>query len=418
MPSVEGVGARRAALQMLDAVLRRGLTIEAAGQQVRGLVAARSCAGRGDHRGNPAATARPRRVDRQRDPPAPARRFEGADGAAPRARAEDRARHARPCAWSRRRCRWSTAARGGWFMACSAPCSAAACPRSRRRTFRRRSRIAGEGLGRGRRAGRAPPDRQAAATRPDLRRRCRARPRRYGGLSLAPSHVRVESSSVAELAGLRPGPLVGAGPVGLAPGAVDSRRTRKEVLDLCAAPGGKTMQLAAAGHEVTAVDSSKSRLARLQENLERTHLKRRARRRRCADLEAAARSSTRSCSTRPARRPARSAAIPRCSIARARRSSRPAPSCRPAARSRRAMAEARRRAGLFGLLARAARKARKSSRRSSTANREFRIDPPEAGELPDFVTPSPEGWVRILPACSKREGGLDGFFMARLVRAG
>src|SRR5437763_10318094 len=37
MPSAEGVPARRAALQMLDAVLRRGLTIEAAGQQVRGL---------------------------------------------------------------------------------------------------------------------------------------------------------------------------------------------------------------------------------------------------------------------------------------------------------------------------------------------------------------------------------------------
>ena len=30
MPSVEGVGARRAALQMLDAVLRRGQTLDAA----------------------------------------------------------------------------------------------------------------------------------------------------------------------------------------------------------------------------------------------------------------------------------------------------------------------------------------------------------------------------------------------------
>src|SRR5262249_46792181 len=37
MPSVEGLGARRAALQMLDAVLRRGHTLEAASAQVPGL---------------------------------------------------------------------------------------------------------------------------------------------------------------------------------------------------------------------------------------------------------------------------------------------------------------------------------------------------------------------------------------------
>src|SRR5215218_564314 len=37
MPSVEGVGARRGALQMLDSVLRRGQTLEAAGSAVRNL---------------------------------------------------------------------------------------------------------------------------------------------------------------------------------------------------------------------------------------------------------------------------------------------------------------------------------------------------------------------------------------------
>src|SRR6476619_315071 len=37
MPSVEGLGARRAALQMLDAVLRRGQTLEAASSSVRNL---------------------------------------------------------------------------------------------------------------------------------------------------------------------------------------------------------------------------------------------------------------------------------------------------------------------------------------------------------------------------------------------
>ncbi|EPX79706.1 RsmB/NOP family class I SAM-dependent RNA methyltransferase [Salipiger mucosus] len=48
--------------------------------------------------------------------------------------------------------------------------------------------------------------------------------------------------------------------------------TGLRVLDLCAAPGGKTLQLAAAGARVTALDISDARLARLRQNLERTGL--------------------------------------------------------------------------------------------------------------------------------------------------
>jgi len=44
------------------------------------------------------------------------------------------------------------------------------------------------------------------------------------------------------------------------------------VLDLCAAPGGKTLQLAAMGAEVTALDVSEARLRRLRANLARTGL--------------------------------------------------------------------------------------------------------------------------------------------------
>lgn len=44
------------------------------------------------------------------------------------------------------------------------------------------------------------------------------------------------------------------------------------VLDLCAAPGGKTMQLAATGAGVTALDVSKDRMERVSENLNRTGL--------------------------------------------------------------------------------------------------------------------------------------------------
>lgn len=52
----------------------------------------------------------------------------------------------------------------------------------------------------------------------------------------------------------------------LAPGAGDL------CYDLCAAPGGKTLQLAAMGADVTAVDISPARLAKLKENLKRTDL--------------------------------------------------------------------------------------------------------------------------------------------------
>ena len=46
----------------------------------------------------------------------------------------------------------------------------------------------------------------------------------------------------------------------------------RKVIDLCAAPGGKTMQLAARGAEVTAVELEPARLERVRENLARTGL--------------------------------------------------------------------------------------------------------------------------------------------------
>ena len=96
---------------------------------------------------------------------------------------------------------------------------------------------------------------------------------RLGGVSLAPGHVRlarggaIESLEgfsegawwVQDLAASIPARLLGAG---------EGRR----VLDLCAAPGGKTMQLAAAGWQVTALDKSARRLERLRENVARVGL--------------------------------------------------------------------------------------------------------------------------------------------------
>jgi 16S rRNA (cytosine967-C5)-methyltransferase len=48
--------------------------------------------------------------------------------------------------------------------------------------------------------------------------------------------------------------------------------TGKTVVDLCAAPGGKTASLVAGGARVTAVDVSAARVGRLRENLQRLHL--------------------------------------------------------------------------------------------------------------------------------------------------
>jgi 16S rRNA (cytosine967-C5)-methyltransferase len=46
----------------------------------------------------------------------------------------------------------------------------------------------------------------------------------------------------------------------------------KEVIDLCAAPGGKTAQLIASGAHVTAIDSNRKRLDRLRRNLKRLNM--------------------------------------------------------------------------------------------------------------------------------------------------
>src|SRR5690606_36708108 len=49
-------------------------------------------------------------------------------------------------------------------------------------------------------------------------------------------------------------------------------RPGQRVVDLCAAPGDKTLQLAAAGADVMAEDVSDARLDRVRENLARTEL--------------------------------------------------------------------------------------------------------------------------------------------------
>jgi 16S rRNA (cytosine967-C5)-methyltransferase len=100
---------------------------------------------------------------------------------------------------------------------------------------------------------------------------------RLGGVSLLPGHLRLpRGAAIAELPGFTEGAwwvqdLAASLParvLGEGANGVGERR----VLDLCAAPGGKTLQLAAAGWQVTALDMSDRRLDRLRENLARTAL--------------------------------------------------------------------------------------------------------------------------------------------------
>ncbi|MES2494001.1 MAG: RsmB/NOP family class I SAM-dependent RNA methyltransferase [Pseudomonadota bacterium] len=97
---------------------------------------------------------------------------------------------------------------------------------------------------------------------------------RLGGVSLMPGHVRLpRGDAVQMLEGFTEGAwwvqdLAASLPARL----LGQPSGRGRALDLCAAPGGKTLQLAAAGWQVTAVDMSAKRLERLTENLARCGL--------------------------------------------------------------------------------------------------------------------------------------------------
>jgi 16S rRNA (cytosine967-C5)-methyltransferase len=96
-------------------------------------------------------------------------------------------------------------------------------------------------------------------------------PEGLDGVSLMPRHLRLErGTAVAGLSGYGAGDWWVQDISASMPARLLGEGRGRTALDLCAAPGGKTMQLASAGFEVTAVDASASRLARLSENLERT----------------------------------------------------------------------------------------------------------------------------------------------------
>ena len=84
------------------------------------------------------------------------------------------------------------------------------------------------------------------------------------------SLVLSEGARVREIEGFAEGAWWVQDPAAALPVRAFKNVENTEILDLCAAPGGKTCQLAAAGARVTALDYSHERLKTLQENLERT----------------------------------------------------------------------------------------------------------------------------------------------------
>lgn len=97
---------------------------------------------------------------------------------------------------------------------------------------------------------------------------------RLGGRVLPNGSVRVDRlpAPVAELPGYAEGEWWVQDAAASLPARLLGDVRRRAVADLCAAPGGKTAQLAQAGAMVTAVDLSASRLQRLEVNLNRLGL--------------------------------------------------------------------------------------------------------------------------------------------------
>lgn len=237
-----------------------------------------------------------------------------------------------------------------------------------------------------------------------------------GGVSLASGHIRLpRGAAVESLADFKEGAWWVQDLAAQVPARLLGPGEGRSALDLCAAPGGKTMQLATAGWKVTALDMSKRRLDLLKDNLKRTGLQAspvradaltwEPKHRFDAILIDAPCTATGTCR----RHPDVLHRIGKSQIAE--------------------MVELQR-----GLAAKAAEwlnpggvlvyavcslEAEEGEAQAAWIDAECGLAPMPitAAELPAALTPTAEGWLRTHPGMLADQGGLDGFFVARWRKA-
>ncbi|HOA49806.1 MAG TPA: RsmB/NOP family class I SAM-dependent RNA methyltransferase [Novosphingobium sp.] len=230
---------------------------------------------------------------------------------------------------------------------------------------------------------------------------------RLGGVSLLPGHVRLpRGTAVENLEGYDEGAWWVQDLAASLPARLLGEGQGRRALDLCAAPGGKTLQLTARGWQVTALDMSAKRLERMGQNLKRTSLSAKTvvadalawetEERFDAVLLDAPCTATGTCRRHPdvlhrigPRQIAEMAELQAAMLERAARLLAPG-----------------------GRLVYAVCSLEREEGEDQAARVELTPDPVGAEEIPGFA-PTPEGWLRTDPAMLAEAGGIDGFFIAR-----
>lgn len=231
---------------------------------------------------------------------------------------------------------------------------------------------------------------------------------RLEGISLMPGHLRLERGiAVERLDGFKDGAWWVQDLAASLPARLLGAGEGRCVLDLCAAPGGKTMQLAANGWQVTALDASAKRLQRMQENLARTGLLATLVQADALQWEPETQfdavlldapcTATGTCRRHPDvlhrigdRQIAELAALQAALLERAQRWVRPG-----------------------GGLVYATCSLEQAEGEDQAARVSLTPDPIRAEELPEGLALSAQGWLRTDPSMLPDAGGLDGFFIAR-----